>query len=96
MTPMTMKPIPTACDILMNSRLSASTKVSCWDRKLEPKGSSGRAQTLRASIEEQRAVAQEVARDFCDFFELLRHRERSRCGSAKREVVLLGDEVYED
>lgn len=86
----------------MNSRLSANQSAqsaitmqvqgALWEEEDAPRramgwdGTGRGRRTFCAAVQELRAVAQEVAGDFCDFFELVGHRD----GEGVRKGVVGG------
>lgn len=77
-TPIMTKPIPTACEILINSllsaivyrKISAHAQRSLWHCKRH---------TLGASVDEKSSVLQKLARNVGHLSKLIRHRGESLC-----------------
>jgi len=78
-TPIMTKPMPTACEILINSllsaivyrKVSAHARRSLWHCKRH---------TLGASVDEKSSVPQKLARNVGDLSKLIRH-----CGENLRD-----------
>ena len=76
---MTTKPTPTACDILMNSRLSAAQETSRQlQRSLTLIRSLNRSLTLCTPVHELCSISEEVLWDVCNLLQLIGHLNKSK------------------